>query len=123
MTAIPIDQRFQHALEQHRAGHTRKAQALYEDVLREQPEHPGANHHLGWLALQSGQPQTALPYLRRALEADPTPTSHWSTYAEALLAVDQPEAAEAILALAKARGLDDPVIEALMARLPPGVGA
>lgn len=63
-----------------------------------------------------------MPYLRRALEADPTPTSHWSTYAEALLAVDQPEAAEAILALAKARGLDDPTIEALMARLPPGVG-
>ena len=38
------------AVEAHRAGKLEEAEALYRAILKDQPQHPDANHNLGVLA-------------------------------------------------------------------------
>ena len=104
--SMTTDHFFQRALEHQQGGRLNEAQTLYRAIIELQPDHPGANYQLGLVALQVAQPQAALPYLRRALEADPGADNHWLTYAAALRAAGQPDPAEAILALAQARGVN-----------------
>ena len=103
MTAATIDHFFQRALEHDQAGRLGEAETLYRAILDLDPEHAGANAQLGSMALCASQPQAALPYLRRALEAEPGDDRHWQRYAEALCTAGHHESAEAILALAQAR--------------------
>jgi len=52
----------------HQAGRLDAAAALYESVLREQPEQPDALHLLGLVAHQRGDAAAALDLIRRALQ-------------------------------------------------------
>lgn len=57
----------QHALDHHRAGRLAEAEALYRQVLQQQPDHADALHNLGLLAHQVGRHDVALDLIRRAL--------------------------------------------------------
>jgi protein O-GlcNAc transferase len=54
----------------HGAGRLAEAEALYQDLLRQKPDHPEVTHLLGVLALQCGQPTAAVTLISRALELD-----------------------------------------------------
>lgn len=56
-------------LHRHRLGRLREAAAHYQAALTAAPDHADANHYLGVVLLQNGQPDQALPFLKRAAAA------------------------------------------------------
>lgn len=60
--------RLAEAVALHQAGRLEAATALYETVLREQPEQPDALHLLGLIAHQRGDDVAAVGLIRRALQ-------------------------------------------------------
>jgi tetratricopeptide (TPR) repeat protein len=59
------------ALALHRAGRLNEAEALYRQILQSDPEQPDALHLLGIIALQTGHNDTAVDYLRKAVDRRP----------------------------------------------------
>ncbi|MFI5400251.1 MAG: tetratricopeptide repeat protein [SAR324 cluster bacterium] len=58
--------------EHHRAKRLEQAQACYEAVLRAQPMHAEALHHLGLVRHQQGRSQEAVDLIRQAIQRDGT---------------------------------------------------
>lgn len=59
------------ALEHHRAGRLKEAEALYRQVLQVQPNHAGALHCMGVIAYQLQRFDRAVDYYRRAIRRAP----------------------------------------------------
>jgi protein O-GlcNAc transferase len=59
------------ALALHQQGKLAEAERLYREILREQPGHADALHLLGVVALQAGQPQTAVDLIGQSLQTLP----------------------------------------------------
>lgn len=95
----------QHAIHFHQEGNLAEAELLYRKILKREPTHPDANHNLGVLAVQCGQPVIAIPFFQAALEADSARMQFWLSYIETLLKISQPEAAEYLLSQARQREL------------------
>ena len=92
-----IDQTLEKAVEAHKAGDVSKARHLYSAILKAQPKHPNANHNLGTLAVDIGKPNEALPFLKAALEANPTIAQFWLSYIDALIKLDRNTEAKTVL--------------------------
>ena len=122
MNADPA-QALQQAVALHQSGHTADAAERYREILAEQPAHPEANHNLAVILLQTGQPQTAIPYFLAALEADPTRAQFWLSYIDALTQAGQQDAAREVLGMAQQQGLQGEEVDALAARLMAGKNA
>ncbi|HKI35572.1 MAG TPA: tetratricopeptide repeat protein [Gemmataceae bacterium] len=74
---LSIAQRLALAVRHHEAGRLQEAEALYQAVLQEAPQHPHALHLLGVLAHQAGRHQEAREQIRRALAVHgPHPAFH-----------------------------------------------
>ncbi|MCE9640839.1 MAG: tetratricopeptide repeat protein [Betaproteobacteria bacterium] len=114
------DHVFQQAVAEHQAGRLPEAGQLYRRVLEVDPAHPVANHNLGALAVQMGQPATSLPHFLAALEADPTQGKYWLSYIDALIRADQMDDARQVLALARQQGLTGSEVDTLALRLAGG---
>ncbi|MGA3068213.1 MAG: tetratricopeptide repeat protein [Tepidisphaeraceae bacterium] len=72
-----IHQTFDQAVEHHQAGRLREAEQLYRKILAQNPNHPGALHHLGIMSEQLGQRDAAIELMRRAIAVDPNvPEAH-----------------------------------------------
>src|SRR4051812_25557909 len=56
------------AVDHHRAGQLREAEALYRQVLQTTPDQPDALHFLGVIALQVGQFQAGEQLIGRAIQ-------------------------------------------------------
>jgi len=56
------------ALDHHGAGRVQQAEKLYREVLRNEKDHPDANHLLGVLAYQSGNINLAKSLITKAIE-------------------------------------------------------
>ncbi|MEL7537887.1 MAG: polysaccharide pyruvyl transferase family protein [Pseudomonadota bacterium] len=70
--------RYRQAVDMHRRGDWQGAASGYAEILVAEPRHRGALSMSGALALQAGQPQTAIEILSRAVEVDPgEPTLHF----------------------------------------------
>lgn len=103
-TATPdISAQFQQALALHQSGQLAAAQALYEAILRVQPEHADAWHLLGVIALQSKQLPQALECIGRAIRIQPQQAGFYINQGNVLKAMQQPEAALASFEQAIAR--------------------
>ena len=63
---IDLDAAFESAIHHHQAGRLSQAEMLYQVVLQWLPDHPDANHNLGVIAVQLGNPEQALPLFQRA---------------------------------------------------------
>lgn len=113
----PHETLLQKAIIQHKAGRLQNAERLYRAILQMKPEHPDANHNLGVLALQANQPAAALPHLKTALEANSGQPQFWITYIDALILSGMTEAAKAVLAQARQRGIEGKEMDALQRRL------
>lgn len=104
MNDTRLDQLVQLAREHQEAGRDSEADAVYRAALLFQPDHPEVHYRLGQLARGRGRTVEALSHLRTALESNPAEDGYWASYAEMLQESGHIEEAEAIRALAQARG-------------------
>jgi tetratricopeptide (TPR) repeat protein/2-polyprenyl-3-methyl-5-hydroxy-6-metoxy-1,4-benzoquinol methylase len=114
---LTIDQLFQKAVKKHNAGQLQEADSLYTAILKVQPEHAGANHNLGLIAVEVNKVQDALPLLKTALEANPGVAKFWLSYINALIKLDRLGDARAVLALAIKKGAKGDPFRALKKKL------
>ncbi len=84
MPPTPV-QALQSAIAHHQAGRLAEAEQAYRAVLATAPGHGDANHNLGLLLAQVSGPETALPYLKRALAGTPAHPQYLLSYANALM--------------------------------------
>ncbi|MCE2509392.1 MAG: tetratricopeptide repeat protein [Alphaproteobacteria bacterium] len=79
-------QRLDDGLRLHQRGELERAEAIYRNVLRQQPNHPEALHLLGVLLHQKGASEEAVTYIERSLEQDPQSADATYNLADILLA-------------------------------------
>lgn len=115
--AQTITQGLQQAIACHRAARLQEAAAIYEAVLAAEPKHPDANHNFGLLCVQTGKVAVGLPYLLAAIDAQPTVSSYWLSYIEALILDKQGDEARHVFELARAHGLEGTAVDALAKKL------
>jgi tetratricopeptide (TPR) repeat protein len=90
-TTLP--EKFQRALELHRAGQLAQAQAGYEEILAIQPGHADAINLLAATAIQMGNPQRAVELFGKAIEIDPNNVAAYCNSGLALRELKQLDAA------------------------------
>lgn len=114
---ISLAEALQLAVSHHQSGRLPEAEKLYRAILEAQPNHPDANHNLGVLAVGVGQPAAALPFLKAALEVNPTHAQYWLSLIDALIRSGQQESARQVINTARQRGLTGEPIDQLESRL------
>ncbi|HTV47184.1 MAG TPA: tetratricopeptide repeat protein [Phycisphaerae bacterium] len=67
MTTVTIQQAFELALKHHQAGRLVDAEAIYKQIIAQQPNHADAIHLLGVIAHQAGKNQHAAELINRAI--------------------------------------------------------
>ncbi len=93
MKSIPFEKAIEIALEQHQAGNFARAEALYLEILRQNPGNIDAIHLLGVLATQGNRPEIAVDLISAAIRKKPdAPIFHYNL-AEALHALGRKEEA------------------------------
>jgi Tfp pilus assembly protein PilF len=102
---MTTDADLQQALTHHRARRLPEAERLYRAILQARPGHPEANHNLGVIAVQAGQPGAGLPFFKAAVEAAPQRLEFWSLYLDVLVMTGRDNEAERVAALGRQRGL------------------
>ncbi|MCS6783267.1 MAG: tetratricopeptide repeat protein, partial [Gloeomargarita sp. SKYG98] len=108
-----IDRLLHQAVECHLAGQWEKAEALYRQILQQQPEHPDASHNLGQLWRQRGQPKAAIPLLQVAWRVNPYATQYWLSLVTALAECGEWSLLVQVLAQACATQLTQETVTAL----------
>jgi predicted O-linked N-acetylglucosamine transferase (SPINDLY family) len=68
---MTLQQQLQSGMSHHQAGRLAEAEKIYRQILSQQPDHAGALHLLGVLALQMGQFDAAADLIRRAIRLMP----------------------------------------------------
>ena len=117
MAELTIDQALQQAIEAHKAGRVQEADRLYTAILKAQPKHPDANHNMGVLAVGVGKVEQALPFFKKALEANPATAQFWLSYIDALIKLGKLADAKAVLDQAKSKGAKGDGLDKLEQRL------
>jgi tetratricopeptide (TPR) repeat protein len=90
-----IDAAFQQSQRLHASGRLAEAEHGYRQILAAAPLHADTLHLLGVLALQTGHPAPALRYIDQAIAQKPSAAMYHVNRANALLALQRSEAAEA----------------------------
>jgi tetratricopeptide (TPR) repeat protein len=69
--SLNVDQLFANALQYYAAGQLSDARHIYQMILSTTPEHAEALHHLGVLAQQEGDNDTAIDLITKAISLEP----------------------------------------------------
>lgn len=72
------------AIELHRSGQLQQAKAQYRDILNTEPNHPDALHLYGLVCHQLGDHETAVRYIRKAVELVPSQAVLRNNFGDAL---------------------------------------
>ena len=115
--ADAVAEALRQAVAHHQAGRWQTAAEMYRAILEIQPNHSDANHNLGVLVVQGQQPAAGLPYLKAALETDPTQGHYWLDYINVLIQAGQPDLARETLKEGQAHGLSGDAVQTLAAQL------
>jgi protein O-GlcNAc transferase len=118
-----VQEALEQAITHHEAQRWAEAERLYRAILEAYPRQPDANHNLGVLAVQIGQPEGALPHLKTALDCDPARGQFWVSYIDALLAARKIGDAKSVLDSGLKQGLAGEAVETLSARIDEGLRA
>ena len=103
---LTIEQALQQGITAHKEGKLQDAERLYRAILKSQPAHPTANHNLGTIALSSDKAESALPFFKSAVEANPSVGQFWLSYIQALINAKKLDDAQQALEQAKKQGVD-----------------
>ena len=104
---LTLDETLKEYFEGDMHGQTQETVGLYDailTILKAQPKHPDANHHMGMLAVDVGKVQEALLFFKTALDADSSIGQFWLSYIDALMSLDQLADAKAVFDQAKDKG-------------------
>jgi protein O-GlcNAc transferase len=71
-------------LQHHKAGRLPEAEAIYRQILAQNPTHPDALHRLGLIAFQLGQNDTAIDLIGKAIASQPNDAAYHLNLASAL---------------------------------------
>ena len=102
--SIPVDELYRAAIKLHQQGRTADAGRLYDEILAARPDHPGALHLKGVLALQAGDYPAASALIERSVALEPRHALAYSNLAVAYRAQDR--MLESIAALEQALRVD-----------------
>ena len=86
---ISVSEALSQGVNHHMAGRHRKADAIYRQVIKAQPDNADAIHLLGVLARQMGQPAAAVDLIRRAISLDGRNPTYHANLGTALEASDR----------------------------------
>ena len=114
---LTLDQALQKGVEAHKAGKAQEADQYYTAILKANPKHPDANHNMGVLAVGLGKVETALPFFKTALEANPNIAQFWLSYIDALIKLERLAEAKAVFDQAKSNGATGEGFDQLEKRL------
>jgi predicted O-linked N-acetylglucosamine transferase (SPINDLY family) len=103
MAALTIQQAFELAAGQHRAGNLSEAESVCRQIIAQQGGHADTLHLLGIVCQQLGRPGEAESFLRRAVDRAPAHPGYWANLGSILAA--QGRTAEAIDALRRSVAL------------------
>ncbi|HZY68240.1 MAG TPA: tetratricopeptide repeat protein, partial [Devosia sp.] len=67
----PLDDLYRTAIRAHQQGRADEAGRLYDAILARRPDHPGALHLKGVLAIQRGEYPVAAELIERSLAVEP----------------------------------------------------
>jgi tetratricopeptide (TPR) repeat protein len=101
----------------HKAGELDDAEKRYRSILIGDPKHPDANHNLGVLLKQGNKADSALPFFKTALEANPNQGQYWISYIDTLIHLEQYDTAQNVLNQSQAKGLKGDAVDQLKERL------
>jgi predicted O-linked N-acetylglucosamine transferase (SPINDLY family) len=76
--------KFAQAMNFHQQGQLAAAEALYEDILKTEPQHVDALHFLGVLKTQQGQPQCGVELIKQSIQQYPNNAAAHSNLGVAL---------------------------------------
>ena len=114
---LTLDQALQKGVEAHKAGKAQEADQYYTAILKANPKHPDANHNMGVLAVGLGKVETALPFFKTALEANPNIAQFWLSYIDALIKLERLAEAKTVFDQAKSNGAAGESFDQLEKRL------
>ncbi|OHB85874.1 MAG: hypothetical protein A2V98_10680 [Planctomycetes bacterium RBG_16_64_12] len=97
------------AVKHHQAGEFERAEQIYGEVLRVDPNHADALHLLGVIAHQVGQHQRAVDRIRRAIQSNPNAAAFHSNLGSAYHALGK--LAEAVAAYERALTIEPGLAE------------
>ena len=100
-----LDQALQNGIKAHKAGEVQEAESYYTAILNANPKHPDANHNLGLLAIEFGNIEASLPFLKIASESNSNMEQYWLSYIRALIQLDRVADAKAVFNQAKSKGV------------------
>src|SRR5277367_1044546 len=110
MGQISIGRAVRIALEEHHAGNFARAEALYMEILRQDPGNVDAIHLLGVLALQGKAPESAVQLISAAIRKKPEVAVFHYNLAEAYEVLGKKD--EALAEYLRATELNPDYIEA-----------
>jgi len=90
---VTIPEAFALAFQYHQTGRLADAEALYRQILAEQPNHADALHHLGVIAHQAGHHDLAIALIRDAIALAPSNAAAHSNLGEAYRMIGRMEEA------------------------------
>ena len=114
---LAIDKALQDGVTFHKEGRYKDAERLYRLILKSQPSHPDANNNLGMLMVKCHQSQTALQFLKTALEANSNKEAYWVNYITALINLDELDSAKKFIKKANKAGFIGKKFNTLSARI------
>ena len=82
---LSAQKKVQEGINFHKKGRLKKAEVLYRNALKINPNHPDANHNLGILSISKNKSQDALNFFKVALEANPKMEQFWASYIDTLI--------------------------------------
>ena len=118
---LTLAEALQRGISAHRSGNIQEADRFYTAVLKAQPGHPDANHNMGLITVSFNKAEQALSFFKKALDAKPSVAQYWLSYVDTLIKLKRFEEAEQILGQAKQKGVASEKLDALKAKLDPGV--
>ena len=114
---LSIQEALAQGVEAHKAGKVQEADRYYTAILQVQPNHPDANHNMGVLAVGIGKVTEALPFFKKALDANPNIEQFWLSYIDALIKLNQIDEAQTACDQAKKNNITDNVLNILQQKL------
>ena len=84
-----IENMLKQAITAHQSNDLSKAEGIYGEVLKIVPDHADANRLMGFVWLNRGDSEKALPFLATAIEREPSASSPWKLYIKALTNLGQ----------------------------------
>ena len=117
MVEFTVEQALQKAIEAYKEGKIQEADRFYTAILKVNPQHPEANYNMGVLAVSVDKAAEALPFFKKALEANPRTAQFWLSYIDTLIKLNKLEDAKAVFVQAKNKGAKGDTFDKLEKRL------